>query len=375
MRTALLSFLSREWAGIAIAAVIALAGLLIGPATLAGVLLLTLALVLAIGSSLHLAAIGRSRRAFPPPGRFVEVEGTRIHVLAEGEAADTLPLVMFGGGHAAGLVMDHLHRELRGITRSILIDRPGTGWSDTGRFPRTTVREAEEMVETLRRSGEQGPFVLAGYSFGGLLVANIARRHPELVARLVLIDPTPLETIVFGPRLGAIGQMRRTALFTGMARLFGVHHDFAERTMQRNPAHASARKTFEDALGPAVETLRAVDVSAGSRLAEYDIYRELVGSHVASCGWETVVYDGDLGDMEVWLVAPGTAEEVKKEAEVATAGSEQERMINFFARSRERYLATSTRSRRVVAPPGTTHQFVYERPDFLKETLSKAVKA
>jgi hypothetical protein len=35
-------------------------------------------------------------------------------------------------------------------------------------------------------------------------------------------------------------------------------------------------------------------------------------------------------------------------------------MFSFFAATRERYLATSTRSRRIVAPSGSGHNFVYE---------------
>jgi pimeloyl-ACP methyl ester carboxylesterase len=375
MRTALLTLLSREWLALALALLLAVAGVAICQATpWLGSALIILGLLFAAGGIIHLATIANARRKYPPPGKMLDVAGTRIHLLAEGEAKGNLPIVWFGGGHASGLVVDHVHRALRGDTRSILIDRPGTGWSGTGRFPRTTVREAEEMVDALKAAGEKGPFVFAGYSFGGLLAANIARRYPELVARLVLIDPTPLETIVFGPRLGAIKTMRRTAFATGLLRLIGIHFNFVRWVTLRNPAYQEASRAFETELGPAFDTMVACDTSAGHRFAEYDIYRELIGPHVGTCGWETVVYDGDLGDMPVWLVAPGDASEVTANPDVVAAGGEQARMINFFARSRERYMAISSNSRRVVAPAGTTHQFVYERPDFIIETMREAIR-
>jgi pimeloyl-ACP methyl ester carboxylesterase len=100
--------------------------------------------------------------------------------------------------------MHHLHRAFRGETRSILIDRPGTGWSDTGPFPRTTAREAEEVVLALERAGERGPFIWAGHSFGGCWQPTSRGAGPTWCTLLVLLDPTPLETIVFGPRLGAL---------------------------------------------------------------------------------------------------------------------------------------------------------------------------
>lgn len=36
------------------------------------------------------------------------------------------------------------------------IDHPGSGWSDIGPFPRTTAREADEVVRALERAGEPG---------------------------------------------------------------------------------------------------------------------------------------------------------------------------------------------------------------------------
>jgi pimeloyl-ACP methyl ester carboxylesterase len=369
----LLALLGREWSGLAIGAVIALGGWLLGGWV--GIGLCGLGALLVLGNLWHLLYLARVRRRYPPPGRMIDLGGYKVHVLAEGEAKDTFPLVMFGGGHAPGLVMDHLHRTLRTQTRSILIDRPGTGWSDTGPFPRTTAREADEMVRALDLAGEAGPYVLVGYSFGGLLAANIARRYPEKIARLILLDPTPLETIVFGPRLGAIRTMLRSALGSGLLRLIGVHVNLEAMAVKRSAAPDEVSNVYEQQLGPALQTIRAVDASAGAQFANYSIYHELLGRHVGTCGWETVVYDGDLADMDVWLVAPPNAAEVMSNSDVGSAaGREQARMINFFARSRERYLAVSSRSKRIYAPEGSTHQFVYQNADFVLDVLEKAIQ-
>lgn len=367
--------LAREWIGLGFGLLVAVLGIACyGLSRPLAVTLLMLAVLMCVGSIIHLLRLAAMRRRYPPTGRLVDVGGQKMHVLAEGEATDHFPVVWLTGGHASALTMDHVHRAMRTVTRSIQIDRFGTGWSDTGPFPRTTVGEVEEVLAALDAAGETGPFVFAGYSFGGLLVANIARRHPQRVARLVLLDPTPLETLVFGPRLGAIKDMRRDALFTALARLFGFNIDFQQRRFERNAAHQNLTKHFEQTLGSALETLKEVEISAGARLAEWSIYRELLGPHIASCGWETVVYDGDLGDMSVWLVAPGTSDEVADTPEVASAGAETARMFRFFQRSRERYMATSTNSRRVLAPAGASHQFVYEHPDFVIATMREAVR-
>jgi len=200
-RDPLLRLLSRDWAGLPVALMVAalfsLPAAVVGGATGIALALLggLLALGLAAASLRHLLALARARRDHPPPGRLIDIGGYRVHLLAEGQARDGRPpVIWFAGGHASGLAIHHLHRAFRDATRSILIDRPGTGWSDVGPFPRSTAREAHEVVLTLERAGERGPFVWAGHSFGGLLAANVARRRPDLVHTLVLLDPTPLET-------------------------------------------------------------------------------------------------------------------------------------------------------------------------------------
>ncbi len=375
MRDAALALLSRDWAGLLIALLVAAAAWVLAQTIHNGIgrvllgLGLLLAALLAMASLRQLFTLAKARRAHPAPGQMIDLGGYRVHLLAEGAVRDGRPpVVWFAGGHASGYSIHHLHRAFRSETRSILIDRPGTGWSDAGPFPRTTAREAEEMVLALERAGETGPFVWAGHSFGGLLAANVARRRPDLVHTLVLLDPTPLETIVFGPRLGALKDMRRTAWLGGFAQLFGVNlQERHTAKMRETPAYAKVMDATMAVLGPEVVAARAVEANAASFFTQASIYSELTPEGVAAVAWETVVYDRDLGDLPVWLVGPRDDTDgdiaILPEAQSGSAENAQ-RMFRFFAATRERYLATSTRSRRVVAPKGSGHNFVYEVPDW-----------
>ena len=383
-RNALLAVLSLDAAGLLLAT---LAGLLffalalLAPAALRGPLIAVgaaLGLLFGLASLRHLWTLSRTRRATPAPGRLIDLGGYRVHLLAEGSVPPgRVPVVWFAGGHASGYAMHHLHRAFRGETRSILIDRPGTGWSDTGPFPRTTAREADEMVLALERAGEKGPFIWAGHSFGGLLAANIARRRPDLVHTLVLLDATPLETIVFGPRLGALKEMRRTAWLGGFAQLFGVNLQARHNArMAQVPAYKQAMEASQAVLGPEVAAARAVQANAGNLFAQASIYSELSPEGVAAVAWDTVVYDRDLGDLPVWLVGPKDDEDgdIALLPEAQTGGAQNaRRMFRFFAATRERYLATSTRARRIVAPKGAGHNFVYELPDWTIAVMREAI--
>ncbi|MCM0609928.1 MAG: alpha/beta fold hydrolase [Ideonella sp. WA131b] len=384
-RNALLAVLSHDAAGLLVAA---LAGLALGGLALAApdalrapLFALGVALGLLLGGAAlrQLWTLSRARRTTPPPGRLVDLGGYRVHVLAEGIVRPGhVPVVWFAGGHASGYGMHHLHRAFRGETRSILIDRPGTGWSDTGPFPRTTAREADEVVLALERAGEKGPFIWAGHSFGGLLAANIARRRPDLVHLLVLLDPTPLETIVFGPRLSALKDMRRGAWLGGLAQLFGLNlQERHNARMAQVPAYKQAMEATRAVLGPEVAAASAVQANAGHFFAQASIYSELSPEGVAAVAWDTVVYDRDLGDLPVWLVGPKDDEDgdIALLPEARTGGdANARRMFRFFAATRERYLATSTRSRRVVAPKGAGHNFVYELPDWTIGVMREAIR-
>ena len=131
MRNMLLTILSYEWAGLVLAAAIGVVGAAcwFGDVAFArdlGAILLVAAAALTIGACIHLLRLARTRRRFPPRGKMIDIGGYRVHVFAEGTVTNHPPVVWFGGGHAAGAVMDHLHRNMRDITRSILIDRPGS---------------------------------------------------------------------------------------------------------------------------------------------------------------------------------------------------------------------------------------------------------
>jgi len=69
-------------------------------------------------------------------------------------------------------------------------NRPGIGRS----APATTPRDAATIVDELRASLGAAqfapPYVLVGHSLGGLYLQYFARRHPDEVAALVLVDST-----------------------------------------------------------------------------------------------------------------------------------------------------------------------------------------
>jgi pimeloyl-ACP methyl ester carboxylesterase len=135
----------------------------------------------------------KMRPVVPPPGRLVEVEGHRLHLLCVGRGRPTV--VLEAGISDAFAVWARVQPSLAETTRVCSYDRAGIGYSDPGPPPRTSLTIARELHALLDAAGEPAPYVLVGHSFGGLNVRAFAAEHPSEVAGLVLVDASHEEQV------------------------------------------------------------------------------------------------------------------------------------------------------------------------------------
>ena len=70
--------------------------------------------------------------------------------------------------------------------------------------------------------------------------------------------------------------------------------------MTRRPA-ASGSYPMAQRLGPRLDVMEAVEDTAAVGVADYSSFGEL---QRGGLGWENTVYDGELGVLPVYLVAP-----------------------------------------------------------------------
>jgi len=75
-------------------------------------------------------------------------------------------------------------------TTAFTYNRPGYGKSDPVSTPRDGMHVVDELRTLLQSKGLRPPYVLVGHSVGGLYVQLFARRYPEEVSALVLVDST-----------------------------------------------------------------------------------------------------------------------------------------------------------------------------------------
>jgi len=80
--------------------------------------------------------------------------------------------------------------EISKNTTAFAYNRPGYGKSDSVSTPRDGIHIVDELRSLLKSKNLNPPYVLVGHSLGGLYMQLFARRYPDEVSALVLVDST-----------------------------------------------------------------------------------------------------------------------------------------------------------------------------------------
>jgi pimeloyl-ACP methyl ester carboxylesterase len=83
-----------------------------------------------------------------------------------------------------------VYPELAKDTSVFAYNRPGYGHSEPVATPRDGAHIVDELRALLQSKGIKPPYVLVGHSLGGLYMQLFARRYPDEVSGLVLVDST-----------------------------------------------------------------------------------------------------------------------------------------------------------------------------------------
>jgi pimeloyl-ACP methyl ester carboxylesterase len=143
--------------------------------------------------ALFLSAVGgayetyrETTDGFAMPGRLIDVGGHKLHINCTGTGSPTV--VLEPGLGEPSMAMAWIASDVAATTRVCVYDRAGRGWSESAGTPQDGAQVATDLHTMLERAGEQGPYVLAGHSAGGLYVLNFAQLYPDHVAGVALLD-------------------------------------------------------------------------------------------------------------------------------------------------------------------------------------------
>lgn len=129
----------------------------------------------------------QAERDNPPAGKFVEVDGVRLHYLERG-SGPTLVLLHGNGVYSKDFETSGLLQRAAEHYRVIAFDRPGFGYSER---PRSTVWTPDKQAALLHRALEQigvESAIVAGHSWGTMVALAMGLQQPDFVRGLVLLS-------------------------------------------------------------------------------------------------------------------------------------------------------------------------------------------
>ncbi len=209
--------------------------------------------------------------SYPPEGRFVAIDGGRLHVTERkpaGAARGTVVLLHGATGNQADVMLPLGDRLAALGFRVLAPDRPGHGWSDRpdGVEDASPARQAVLIRQGLEGLGVTHAIIL-GHSWSGALAASFALDQRDFTDGLVLVSPVthpwpggiawyyaPAASPVFGPFFNHLLTMPIGLL----ALEAGVQSVFAP---QAPPPDFAARTGVRLVLRPDEFTANAQDVS------------------------------------------------------------------------------------------------------------------
>ena len=166
----------------------------------------------------------KAERDNPPAGKFLDVDGVRLHFVERGSGE---PLVLLHGN--GSMIQDFESSGLIDLAarsyRVIAFDRPGYGHSDR---PRSTIWTPEAQADlihaALAQLGIERATIL-GHSWGCSVAVALAHKYPDLVGGLVLASgyyyPTARVDVIgmASPAVPLVGDVMRYAISPILSRL------------------------------------------------------------------------------------------------------------------------------------------------------------
>ncbi|WP_348695613.1 alpha/beta hydrolase family protein [Duganella fentianensis] len=116
------------------------------------------------------------------------IDGRQVEYLTLKHSTAPYTVVFENGSR---VTLDKWDKVIEGVAPQASVfayNRPGYGKSESTPAARDGLNIVEELRHNLQHEGLKPPYILVGHSLGGLYVQLFAKRHPEEVAGIVLVD-------------------------------------------------------------------------------------------------------------------------------------------------------------------------------------------
>lgn len=130
-----------------------------------------------------------------PPGKLVDVDGTRLHIDCTGPQRGPSVILISGIGDYS-FDWELVQPRLGSSNQVCSYDRAGMAWSDADHAEPNLAHLAQQLVNLLRAAKVPAPYIFVGHSWGGAIARIAANLVSTEVAGIVLVDSTHEDEIL-----------------------------------------------------------------------------------------------------------------------------------------------------------------------------------
>lgn len=242
-------------------------------------------------------------RLFPYASHWLDVAGTRVHYVDEGEGPT---LLLLHGNPTWSFLYRDLVAGLQDRFRCVALDYPGFGLSEAPDGYGFTIREHVEVVESFVEALDLTDVTLMVQDWGGPIGFAVATRHPERFSRFVVgntwawpvLSDLPkrwFSRLLGGPLTGSL-LSQRLNLFVNLFLRGGHRRRYltdAEMAMYRGPFPTVASRR-------PVRVMPEQIVGATDLLREIDDHLHVIADRPALIVWGTADPAFRDGDRARW---------------------------------------------------------------------------
>lgn len=315
---------------------------------MAGLLILILFLTALTYAAGAFAKRQLARENFPP-GQLTNVGEYNMHIYCTGEGTPTV--ILEAGLNDFFVSWSKVQPEVSKVTRVCSYDRAGLGWSGASPYPRTSDVMAEELHTLLRNTGIEGPYILVGHSFGGIVLRQFFDQYPGEVAGMVLVDSAHEE------QLGRLPFIKDAAdAFVSQFRMLSTMSTFG--LMALSPESIPNRGFPEDGY----KQYQAV-------LATTDYFDGAIAESTAFYSGASPVEITEMGDLPLIVLSHGLSDSTSGIDSTQQSQFEQE-----WSKMQTELTGLSSNSKQVIAEK-SGHYVHFDQPELVVEAIIDLVQA
>lgn len=316
--------------------------------------LVILVAVIAVGGwGYQQYAVSSDMKKYPPPGEMVTVDDIALHLDCRGAGK---PVVVLESGLGNSSITWHrIVDELATQTQVCMYDRPGMGWSEPASTLSYKADVSARLHALLTAANIEGPYIMGGWSAGGVYIRDYYANHPEDVVGMVFVDSSHEQQGARLPKRGEGGPDRMLELCRVLQPIGLIRASGVLDAMYRENSNVP-REITQAMIAVANRSHFCMAVQQESESFSMDIESEPSGS---------------LGDMPLVVLTQGKPYEAV-EGGVTEAQFNESRAA--WTELQEELTALSSNGRRIVATR-TGHGIQMEDPDLVIRAFTDVIAA